>query len=34
MVDVLLTMNEAACNSGPCKFCCVMLIYSSGADES
>jgi len=23
MVDVLLTMNEAACNSGPCKFCCV-----------
>jgi hypothetical protein len=31
MVDVLLTMNEAACNSGPCKFFCVMLLLMAAA---
>jgi len=35
MVDVLLTMNEAACNSGPCKFFCITLLQTGGgADES
>jgi hypothetical protein len=27
MVDVLLTMNEAARNSAPCKFFCVTLLF-------
>jgi hypothetical protein len=31
MVDVLLTMNEAARNSGPCKFFCVMLLFVAAA---
>jgi hypothetical protein len=35
MVDVLLTMNEAARNSAPCKFFCVTLLQiGGGADES
>jgi hypothetical protein len=31
MVDVLLTMNEAARNSAPCKFFCVMLLLTAEA---
>jgi hypothetical protein len=31
MVDVLLTMNEAACNSRPCKFFCVTLLFIAAA---
>ena len=31
MVDVLLTMNEAACNSAPCKFFCVTLLFVAAA---
>jgi hypothetical protein len=31
MVDVLLTMNEAARNSAPCKFFCVMLLFIAAA---
>jgi hypothetical protein len=31
MVDVLLTMNEAARSSAPCKFFCVMLLLLAAA---
>jgi hypothetical protein len=31
MVDVLLTMNEAARNSGTCKFFCAMLLLTAAA---
>jgi len=31
MVDVLLTMNEAARSSEPCKFFCVMHIFIAAA---
>jgi hypothetical protein len=35
MVDVLLTMNEAVCNSKPCKFFCVTPLQpGGGVDES
>jgi hypothetical protein len=31
MVDVLLTMNESACNSRLCEFFCITLLQTGGA---
>jgi len=33
MVDVLLTMNEAASSSGPRKFFCITLLQTGGGAD-